>query len=107
MLLLNVDKIFRDIHFLFPNQLFKRNSQYKIKRSLDIHLNRKNKCNYITPYQCKECKKYFKQNKSLIDHTIKLICKKNKQKHKRKRKKEKRKREERKREKDKKKRESE
>jgi hypothetical protein len=51
------------------------NSQYKIKRSLDIHLNRKNKCNYVTPYQCKECKKYFKQNKSLIDHTIKQSCK--------------------------------
>ena len=38
MLLLNVDKIFRDIHFLFPNQLFKRNSQYKIKINSKIKI---------------------------------------------------------------------
>ena len=35
-------------------------SEYKTKRSLDIHMNRKNKCNVTTPYKCSECGKYFK-----------------------------------------------
>jgi len=50
-------------------------SKYNNKRSLDIHLNRKNKCNVTTSYQCCDCKRYFKQNKNLIEHTIKQTCK--------------------------------
>jgi hypothetical protein len=51
------------------------NAEYKNKRSLDIHLNRKNKCNVKTAFQCLDCKKYFKQNKNLQEHIVKQICK--------------------------------
>jgi len=52
---------------------------FDTKQHLLQHQNKKNKCISVTRFRCKECKKYFKQNKNLIDHTIKLICKKNKQ----------------------------
>jgi hypothetical protein len=55
------------------------NAEYKNKRSLDIHLNRKNKCNIKTPYQCGDCNKYFKQNKNLQEHIIKQTCKSDKE----------------------------
>jgi hypothetical protein len=48
--------------------------EYNNKRSLDIHKNRKNKCNVITPYKCHECNRYFKYNKNLQEHTIKQTC---------------------------------
>ena len=51
------------------------NAEYTNKRSLDVHLNRKNKCNVKTAFQCLDCKKYFKQNKNLQEHIIKQICK--------------------------------
>ena len=51
------------------------NNEYKTKRSLDIHLTKKNKCNITTPYKCSDCNKYFKHNKNLIEHQIKQICK--------------------------------
>lgn len=50
---------------------------YPNKRSLDIHINRKNKCNIQTRFQCTNCKKYFKQNKNLNEHIIKQICNNN------------------------------
>jgi hypothetical protein len=48
---------------------------FKNKRNLLAHQNKKNKCNVTTPYQCQECKKYFKYNCSLKEHTIKQVCK--------------------------------
>jgi hypothetical protein len=54
------------------------NSEYKTKRSLDIHMNRKNKCNVTSPYKCSKCNKYFKYKKNLQEHTIKQICIENK-----------------------------
>ena len=58
---------------MFSCELCKK--QYDSKRSLEIHKNRKNKCNIETPYQCKICDRYFKQKKNLIEHTIKQVCK--------------------------------
>ena len=51
------------------------NFKFKSKLSLDLHLNKKNKCNITTPYQCKDCNKYFKYIKNLREHTIKQTCK--------------------------------
>jgi len=51
------------------------NFKFTSKLSLDLHLNKKNKCNITTPYQCKDCNKYFKYRKNLREHTIKQTCK--------------------------------
>lgn len=50
-------------------------SEFKSKRNLTNHLNKKNKCNVITPFKCMDCNKYFKYNKSLQEHIIKQTCK--------------------------------
>jgi hypothetical protein len=50
-------------------------SEFKSKRNLTNHLNKKNKCNVITPFKCLDCNKYFKYNKSLQEHIIKQTCK--------------------------------
>ena len=44
------------------------------KFSLERHQNKKLQCNKITNYQCKNCKKCFSQNKSLIFHVNNNIC---------------------------------
>jgi len=48
--------------------------QFSSKRNLEAHNKRKFKCNIVTPYQCHECKKYFKQNKNLKEHITKKSC---------------------------------
>ena len=47
------------------------NFKFISKLSLDLHLNKKNKCNITTPYQCKDCNKYFKYIKNLREHSEK------------------------------------
>jgi hypothetical protein len=49
-------------------------SQFKTKVGLQKHLNKKNKCNIVTAFQCKICNKYFKYNKNLIEHTENNKC---------------------------------
>jgi hypothetical protein len=49
--------------------------EFKSKQNLDVHFNRKFKCNIITPHKCNECNKYFKYNKNLLEHIIKQNCK--------------------------------
>jgi hypothetical protein len=50
------------------------NSIFNTKQHLTQHLNKKNKCNIITPYHCKSCNKYFKSKVILNDHTNKKRC---------------------------------
>ena len=38
---------------------------FKTKFNLDRHMNKKNKCNVITPFQCINCLKFFKYKKNL------------------------------------------
>jgi len=49
-------------------------SEFTQKVTLQRHLNKKNKCNVTTDFQCKKCLKYFKYNKNLVDHTNKNTC---------------------------------
>jgi len=44
---------------------------FKSKNNLIKHQTKKNKCNLITPYHCEHCGKYFKQNRSLLNHNDK------------------------------------
>jgi hypothetical protein len=50
---------------------------FKTKFNLDRHMNKKNKCNVITPFQCINCLKFFKYKKNLNEHQEKNICKQN------------------------------
>jgi hypothetical protein len=50
--------------------------EFTTKQALEKHNNKKNKCNITTNYQCLKCYKYFKQKRTLIDHTTKNICNK-------------------------------
>ena len=49
--------------------------EFKSKRILEQHENKKNKCNIVTDFQCDKCNKYFKYKKNLKEHTEKDICK--------------------------------
>ncbi len=51
------------------------NEQFKTKNNLLKHINKKNKCNVTTDFQCLICLKYFSCKKSLNEHTKKNICK--------------------------------
>lgn len=51
------------------------NAEFTAKIGLIKHQNKKNKCNVETAFQCKNCLKYFRHNKSLKEHTIKQNCK--------------------------------
>jgi hypothetical protein len=60
------------------NRIFKCdicNIEFKSKQNLTQHLNKKNKCNMITDFQCKRCLKYFKYKKNLIEHEDNNKCK--------------------------------
>jgi hypothetical protein len=47
---------------------------FKTKQQLINHKNRKNKCDIITDFQCKECLKYFKRSINLKDHIARNNC---------------------------------
>ena len=49
--------------------------EFKKKEGLIKHQNKKYKCNITTNFQCVKCKKYFRSNCSLKDHTEKDNCK--------------------------------
>ena len=49
--------------------------EFKTKRILEQHINKKNKCDSVTDFKCKKCNKYFKFNKNLKEHEEKNICK--------------------------------
>jgi hypothetical protein len=51
------------------------NEQFKSKNNLLKHLNKKNKCNITTDFQCLKCLKYFTCKKTLNEHTKKNTCK--------------------------------
>lgn len=46
----------------------KCNTKFDTKQHLIQHINKKNKCNIETPYQCEFCKKYFNYNCTLNRH---------------------------------------
>jgi len=48
--------------------------EFKSLKYLNQHLNKKNKCNFVTAFQCVKCCKYFKYKKNMIEHTEKSIC---------------------------------
>ena len=47
--------------------------EFKLKKHLDQHKNKKKVCNIHTNYQCSKCKKYFRYKKNLIEH-IRNLC---------------------------------
>jgi len=49
--------------------------EFKKKEGLTKHQNKKYKCNIITNFQCLKCKKYFRLNCSLKEHSLKNSCK--------------------------------
>ena len=51
------------------------NKFFKTPYLLERHKNKKYKCNVVTPYQCIECNKYFRQKKNMDEHIIKQTCK--------------------------------
>ena len=53
----------------------KCNEIFSTKQHLTRHLNKKNKCDIISDYQCSTCKKYFKSSYYLNDHTKYKKCK--------------------------------
>jgi hypothetical protein len=46
----------------------KCNTKFDTKQHLIQHINKKNKCNIETPYQCQFCKKYFNYNSTMNRH---------------------------------------
>jgi len=50
------------------------NKEFKLKKYLDQHKKKKIPCNIKTNYQCSTCKKFFRHNKSLLDHINNDIC---------------------------------
>ena len=48
---------------------------FSTKQHLTRHMNKKNKCDIISNYQCNICKKYFKSSYYLNDHTKYKKCK--------------------------------
>ena len=47
---------------------------FRLKKYLDQHKNKKKVCNLITEYQCSKCKRYFRQKKCLLEHINNAIC---------------------------------
>ena len=50
------------------------NKEFKLKKYLDQHKNKKTPCNIKTNYQCSTCKKFFRHRKSLLEHINNNIC---------------------------------
>jgi hypothetical protein len=50
------------------------NKEFKLRKYLDQHKNKKIPCNIITKYQCSTCKKFFRHRKSLLEHINNNIC---------------------------------
>ena len=48
--------------------------EFKLKKYLDQHLNKKNNCNIITDYKCESCNRYFKHKKNLTLHQNNNTC---------------------------------
>jgi hypothetical protein len=50
------------------------NKEFKLRKYLDQHKNKKIPCNIKTNYQCSTCKKFFRQKRSLLEHLNNNIC---------------------------------
>jgi hypothetical protein len=50
------------------------NTIFNTKQHLIQHINKKNKCNVITPFYCEPCNKYYKTKINLNDHINRKKC---------------------------------